>query len=36
MTVVEHFVFRYNVHQAFECSSSFVAGRESLFQLVPS
>ena len=35
-TVVERFVFGYDVHQVVECSSPFVAESESLFQLVPS
>ena len=35
-TVVERFVFGYDVHRVVECSSPFVAESESLFQLVPS
>ena len=35
-TVVERFVFGYDVHQVVECSSPFVAESESLFRLVPS
>ena len=35
-TVIERFVFGYDVHQVIEESSTFAAESESLFQLVPS
>ena len=36
MTVVERFVFSYDVHQVIEDSSTFAAECKSFFQFVPS